>query len=45
VTPDTYQVARQIDRMEPLLTKEAADKIDLLKAMVQAHINIDALLA
>ena len=45
VTPDTYQVARQVDRMEPLLTKEAADKIDLLKAMVQAHINIDALLA
>ena len=45
VTPDTYQVARQIDRMEPLLTKEATDKVQLLKDMVKAHVNIDALLA
>jgi BioD-like phosphotransacetylase family protein len=45
VTPDTFQVARQIDRMEPLLTKEATDKVDLLKNMVKANVNIDALLA
>jgi len=45
VTPDTYQVARQIDRLEPLLTREAADKVDLLKNMVKAHVNIDVLLA
>ena len=45
VTPDTYQVARQIDRMEPLLTKEATDKVELLKDMVKANVNIDALLA
>ena len=45
VTPDTYQVARQIDHMEPLLTKEATDKVELLKNMVQANVNIDALLA
>ena len=34
VTPDTYQVARQIDHMEPLLSKESADKIELLKNMM-----------
>jgi uncharacterized protein len=45
VTPDTFQVARQIDRMEPLLTREAADKVELLKNMVKANVNIDALLA
>jgi len=45
VTPDTYQVARQIDRMEALLTKEATDKVALLKDMVKANVNIDALLA
>ncbi len=45
VTPDTFQVARQIDRMEPLLTKEATDKVELLKNMVKANVNIDALLA
>ena len=45
VTPDTFQVSRQIDRMEPLLTKEATDKVELLKNMVKANVNIDALLA
>ena len=45
VTPDTYQVARQIDRMEALLTKDATDKVELLKNMVTDHVNIDALLA
>jgi uncharacterized protein len=45
VTPDTFQVARQIDRMEPLLTREAADKVELLKNMVKANVDIDSLLA
>ena len=45
VTPDTFQVARQIDRMEPLLTREASDKVELLKNMVQANVDIDSLLA
>ena len=45
VTPDTFQVARQIDRMEPLLTKEASDKVELLKNMVKANVDIDSLLA
>lgn len=44
VTPDTYQVARQIDRMEALLTKEEADKVALLKDMVEANVNMDAVL-
>ena len=45
VTPDTFQVARQIDRMEPLLTREAADKVELLKNIVKANVDIDGLLA
>jgi uncharacterized protein len=45
VTPDTFQVARQIDRMEPLLTREAEDKVELLQNMVKTNVNIDALLA
>lgn len=45
VTPDTYQVARQIDRMEALLTKDATDKVALLKDMVQTGVDLDALLA
>ncbi len=44
VTPDTFQVARQIDRMEALLTKDATDKVALLKTMVEANVNTDALL-
>lgn len=45
VTPDTFQVARQIDRMEPLLTREAGDKVELLKNMVKTSVNIDAMLS
>ena len=44
VTPDTYQVARQIDRMEPLLTRQAKDKVELLKNMVKDNVDIDALM-
>lgn len=45
VTPDTYQVARQIDRMEPLLTKEATQKVELLKQSVANNIDVNALLS
>ncbi len=45
VTPDTFQVVRQIDRMEALLTREAADKVELLKNMVKTNVNIDELMA
>ena len=45
VASDTFQVARQIDRMDPLLTRDAADKVGLLKNMVKANVDIDGLLA
>jgi hypothetical protein len=44
VTPDTFQIARQIDHMEALLTKEATDKVELLRDMVKANVAVDALL-
>lgn len=40
VSPDTYQIARQIDRMEPLLTKDDTDKIALLKQLISRHVDI-----
>ena len=43
VAPDTYQVARQIDRLEPLLTRDATHKIQILKKSVAEHIDIGRL--
>ena len=45
VTPDTFQVATQIERMEPLLAKEDTDKVALLKQLVTEHVDIAALSA
>lgn len=44
VTSDTYSIARQIDSMEPLLTKEDADKITLIEKMVHGHVNLSEFL-
>ncbi|MCX8043149.1 MAG: DRTGG domain-containing protein [Desulfobacterota bacterium] len=43
VAPDTYQVARQIDRLEPLLTRDATRKIEILKKSVADTIDISRL--
>jgi len=43
VAPDTYQVARQIDRLEPLLSREDKEKIGLLKRDVQENIDLGKL--
>ena len=43
VSEDTYQIARQIDNMEPVLTKIDDDKITLITEMVKEHIEIDKL--
>jgi len=40
VSPDTYQIAKQIDSMEPLLQKDDTDKILLLEQMVKEHVNL-----
>jgi hypothetical protein len=43
VPSDTYQVARQIDAMEPLLTRDNTESIDLLAGMVRDGVNMDEL--
>ncbi len=40
VSSDTYQVAKQIDKMEPLLTKYDIERIDLLGRLIREYVNI-----
>jgi len=40
VFSDTYQTAKQIESLEPLLTKEDTEKAELLKNLFQKHVNI-----
>ena len=40
VFSDTYQTAKQIESLEPLLTREDAEKVDLLKELVQKHVQL-----
>ncbi len=40
VSPDTYQIAKQVDSLEPLLQKEDADKIALLEEIIKKHVNL-----
>jgi BioD-like phosphotransacetylase family protein len=44
VAADTYQIAQQIDNMEPLLTPHEKDKIELLGKLLQEHVDMDKLL-
>jgi uncharacterized protein len=41
VFSDTYQTAKQIESLEPLLTREDADKVDLLKKMMEKHVPLN----
>jgi len=43
VAADTYQIAQQIDNMEPLLTQHDADKIKLLGKLLGEHMDLDKL--
>ncbi len=43
VANDTYLVAKQIDKMEALLTKESEQEIDLLAQLVSKYIKLDEL--
>ncbi len=43
VTSDTYQVERQIERVEPLLTKDDTNAIELLTTLVTKHVDLEAL--
>jgi BioD-like phosphotransacetylase family protein len=44
VFADTYQTARQIENLEPLLTKDDAEKVDLLKQLAQKHLNLNEIM-
>lgn len=44
VTPDTYQVAKQVDDLESLLTRDDTQKIALWKRLVQEHVNVEKVL-
>ncbi|MBN1828559.1 MAG: AAA family ATPase [Deltaproteobacteria bacterium] len=43
VSEDTYQVARQIDSIEPILTKGDAKKIEIVKKMVKENLDLNVL--
>ena len=40
VFSDTYQTARQIENIEPLLTKDDGDKVLLWEKLAQEHVNL-----
>jgi hypothetical protein len=40
VTYDTYETARRIDSMEPLMTRDDKQKIELLGKLIQENVNI-----
>lgn len=41
VPQDTYNIAMQINGMEPLITKEDTSKIELLETMVREHVGVN----
>ena len=43
VFSDTYQTAKQIENLEPLLTKDDADKVELLKELCRKHVDLSAI--
>ncbi len=43
VSADTYEIARQIENMESLLTKNDSEKITLIEQMVRSHVNLKTL--
>ncbi len=40
VSPDTYQIAKQIDAMEPLLQKDDREKILLIEQITKKYVNL-----
>jgi len=45
VSADTYETARKIDNLQPLITKDDTEKIDLVEQLVKEHVNLAELLA
>jgi BioD-like phosphotransacetylase family protein len=44
VSADTYEIAKQIEGMESLPTKDDLGKIALIEQMVRTHVNLQALM-
>jgi uncharacterized protein len=44
VSTDTYEIARQIEEMESLPTKDDLGKIALIEQMVRTHVNLQTLI-
>jgi hypothetical protein len=44
VNADTYQVAKQIDDLQPLLTRGDTAKIDLWEQLVREYVNVERLM-
>lgn len=42
VPTDTYQAAKQIDSMEPLLTRDNQNNINLITDMIKSNVKLDA---
>lgn len=40
VFSDTYETAKQIESLEPLLTRDDGEKVELLKQLILKHVNI-----
>ncbi len=45
VSSDTYETARKLDNLTPLITKDDETKIDLAAQLVKDNVDLDALLA
>ncbi|MBM4394553.1 MAG: AAA family ATPase [Deltaproteobacteria bacterium] len=43
VPSDTFQTAKQVDDMEPLITREETDKVAILGDLVAKHVDVAAL--
>jgi uncharacterized protein len=43
VSADTYEVARQIDGLEPLPTKDDTEKIAMVVQMIRTHVDLEPL--
>lgn len=41
VSPDTYQIAKQIDLIEPLLQADDGDKILLIEQLIKKHVKLE----
>lgn len=44
VNTDTYETAKQIDDLQPLLSKSDSTKVDLWEKLVREHVNVEKLI-